>query len=512
MKKTKTGQSKTRDLFELISDLKEDEVGAFVKSSRKKDGTPGYLEFFSYLRQHVEEGILKEQIFEDKIRIDVVERLKISENYQSLSRNLYRSLLAFLAEEYRKKETVDWRQKVTQGLDEVEALSSRMFFKQAAARLDQVEAMIPEQPERYVWNDLWPITRLGALKFWLQSQVDFLTLTKDQKTLHQLSRLVDYFRSDFRPKGEHHPFSLLRLEGEQMFIFRMINAMLIAKGDDRKRLKALNATIKSLESKNGLKGFLKHHSKDVPNAELKMKLLNVFIYRLALRKVGLLLDIGDLDAALKALERFQKSAEGELNLALVMMMSLQQQEIGLSRMIQIKSESSGFQKLEAEYFYSERLIEDMPIRMEFNSALIQAYIGNYDESLRRTKVLLKERAGRSARKSLIIELKLLEAVLEIQVADKRNDFNYESIRRINDAVKNHDGNSFEKLATRVIKVIGEWASDHHWQKLHLEKEQELVQQLKLAMNTSNPLHQFIIYWINLIQGSTVTMDDFLGFV
>ncbi len=511
MKKTKTGQSKTQDVFELISDLKELEVGAFVKASRKKDGAPGYLEFFMYLRQQVDEGILKEQIFEDKIRVDVIERLKISENYQSLCRNLYRSLLAFLAEEYRNKETVDWRQKVTQGLDEVEALASRMFFEQAAARLDQVEAMIPAQPERYVWNDLWPITRLGALKFWLKSHVDFLALTKDQKALDQLSHLTDYFRHDFRPTGEPNLFSLLRLEGEQMFIFRMINSMLEAKDNDEKRLKLLNSSINRLESKNGLKEILSRYSKDIPDDATKKKLLNVFIYRLVLRKVGLLMDKGDLDAALKTLDRFQKSAEGELNLALVMLMSLQQQEIGLSRRIQVKSDSSGFQKLEAEYFYSERLIEDMPIRLEFNSALIQAYIGNYDEALRRTSVLLKERAGRSARKSLIIELKLLEAVLQIQVAAKRNDFNHESIRRMNDAVKNHDGNSFEKLAVKLIKVLGEWASDHRWQKHHLEKEQELVQQLTRAMNISNPLHQFVVYWINLIQGSTVTIDDFLGF-
>lgn len=500
MNRTKTKKSKTEDLYELIKSFSEEETAGLLVFATRKKKDPEYLKLFTHLKQlSDEQKLLVEQIHEPSIKVAVVgpEQEQWSA-YRSLCRNLYKILVAYLAEAHLKKEANSWRPKVNRGLDEVEALSDRRFFAQAAAKLAQLEALIPSNPERYAWNDLWPITRLALLKFFLKDQVDFLSMTKDQEMMMQLSSLTGSFRQTFSTNQSESMYSRLKAEGEQMFLFRLLNQMDSSKEKDKRRLKVLNAAIKRHEPKEGVISIIQKHKKDIQNSAFKTRLLRVYFYRLSLRKVGLLLDMGQLQEALDEINNFRKSSKGDLSFATTMLVSTQQGEIGLARAINVKKELPA-SPFEAKFFYTDNLIEDMPIRIEFNGVLAQAYSENYKEAHRRTQVLLKERVGRTARKSMIIELKLLDTLLQIELAAEKGSFKHETIRQLNDAIKNHNGNPFEKLARKVLEELGSWATHRFEQQQWLKQNETLLQKLRDASNLSNPLHQFFLFWIGRLK-------------
>ncbi len=502
MKKTKSGQSKTEDLYELIMAFSPEEVDRFRQFARRKKEEAVYLELFDFMRKLFDkENLQIEQIREAKIRNEMaVSEAEKPGRYQSLCRNLYRSLLAFMAEERRKGDNVAWRQKVTAGLDEVEVLASKLFFKQAASRLAQVQKLIPERREGYVWADMLPVTRFVGLKFWLKDKVDFLALTKDDQAIKMLHHFSSTTSQLATQPIEKDFFRVLGLDAENMFFFRLIHEALLTKKDDKKRIELLDRVLKRFSSrkKEILAAIKQRQGEDAVDSG-RLHLMNILIYRYSLDKALLLLQAGELEEAFKELERFRNSAEGELNLATMMLLAIHQQELGLSRMIRSKSKEIPLFDFTARYLYTERLIEDLPVRLELNEVLVKAYMGDFQEARKRVGILIKKRSGNTAWKPFIIEFKIMEAILHFEAATTRSDFDSDTLRRLNDAVKNHDGTLFERSVMKILNALGQWASDRHSQQHYLKEHLATLEALKKARNESNPLHQFVIHWLDKIQ-------------
>lgn len=502
MKKTKTNQSKTEELYELVASLSPAEVIGFEQYAKRKRSNPEYWRLFDHLKKiHTEQKQVVEQIREGEIKALVVgTNQELWGSYRSLCRNLYRSLLAFLTEDYKSREEIQWREKVMKGLDEVEALADRKFYKQAASRLIQVEQWVPARPNGFPWEDLSPITRLGTLKLWLSGLVNFLQITKDDEAMSRLYSIAHIFRSPTSPTEPKDLLSRLNLEGRKMFIFRVIQQILTTENSDQERLSLMNDELKRIQSSVGLEKLLKRYANSISDAALKSRLLSAFTNRLSLRKVGLLLDMGKLGEALNEMNRFQRCSEHELAFSALMLLSAQQQEIGLARAISKSNRTSEF-SLEAEYLYTEQLIQDLPIRVEVNAVLMQASNGEYQEALDRTIILMKKRLASTARKSFVIELKFLECVSKIELAASGDKFDFECIRRLRDAIHNHDGTDFEKAALKIIDGVGYWVGNRRSQKHWLIENEEHIKTLKQAINPSNPLHQFFLYWTRRIRDS-----------
>ena len=102
MKKTKTNQSKTEELYELVTSFTDAEVAEFEQHAKRKRSQTEYWRLFDHLRKiHAEKGLAVEQIREPEIKASVVGTGEEWGSYRSLTRSLYRNLLRFLAERYR---------------------------------------------------------------------------------------------------------------------------------------------------------------------------------------------------------------------------------------------------------------------------------------------------------------------------------------------------------------------------------------------------------------------------
>lgn len=498
MKKTKTNQSKTEELYELVTSFSDAEVAEFEQHAKRKRSQTEYWRLFDHMRKiHVEGGLAVEQIREPEIKASVVGTGEEWGSYRSLTRNLYRNLLDFLAERYRNQAEIQWREKVMRGLDEVEVLADRKFYKQAAARLIQVEQWVPAQTSGLPWKDLSPILRLGALKIWLNALVDFLQVVADDEARANLYSIAHIFRHPSSPMTQKNLFVHLNLSGEKMLMFRIVAQMLEVEKNDRQQLRLLDGALKELQSPTGFEKLLKRYAGSFPDGPLKSRLLAAFTMRLSLRKVGLLIDKGELHEALNEMDRFRKNTEHDLSIAMLMLLSTQIQEIGLAQAISKSKDAHGY-NLEAEYAYTEQLIQDLPTRIEINAALVHAYHGDYAEALARTEKLMKTRLGPNARKAFVVELKVLECVLRIELAPSET-FDYECIRRLDRAIHNHQGEAFEKAALQVIEGVGQWAGDRSQQTYWLKDHGAEVAALRQATNRSNPLHQFLLYWTKRVR-------------
>lgn len=499
MKKTKTNQSKTEELYELVTSFTDAEVAEFEQHAKRKRSQTEYWRLFDYMRKiHVERGLAVEQIREPEIKASVVgTEEKEWGSYRSLTRNLYRSLLRFLAERYRNQAEIQWREKVMRGLDEVEVLADRKFYKQAAARLIQVEQWIPAQSGGLPWQDLSPILRLGALKIWLNGLVDFLQIANDDETRAYLYSIAHIFRSPKSPDSDKNLLAHLRLSGEKMLMFRIISQMSEVEENDRQQLRVLDGALKDLQSPTGFEKLLKRYGGAFPDARLKSRIMTAFSASLSLRKVRLRIDRGELREALIEMDRFRKNTEHDLSIAMLMLLSTQIQEIGLAQAIDKSKDTHGYH-LEAEYVYTEQLIQDLPIRIEINAALVRAYHGDNAEALQRTETLMKTRLGPDARKAFVVELKVLECVLRIELAPSEK-FDYECIRRLRTAIHNHQGEAFEKAALQIIEGVGNWAGNRSQQTQWLKDHTAEVAALRQAANRSNPLHQFLLHWTKWVR-------------
>lgn len=500
MKTTKTGGSISQDIMDIICTFEQEQFLAFEKFAKEKRKKTDYGYLFDYMYQLKEAGETSDTHNEAKVKNWFLQ-FKKKENpryFRDASETLYKRLVAFMGQTYKRQEQEKWRLELAKGLDEVEALMANNLKQHALAHFLNIEKKIPGKNEisRYHWNDTSVIMRAACLKVALcnYDSKELLSMSDRENVLMKLNKSFEHFYTwqDHLPT-ESNVFQLLNLEQEQHFAFRLLHLY----GQQYDSLKdqmegidgILGTEIPLILSKRPNyypdQGKLEAISQEHKAFWLIQKMV-LHLDNMEFRQVG-------IDRK-NTLEAFQEISEQIFNKALLANIQNMYMQLGLVAAIGQKEEGETVleylkENLDALYLFTEKEIAELPLRLELNTAIYDFVLGAVTKCDKRITQLLQTR-----KQNKILDLRVLECLVHFELEKENAD---DLMRRFRNLVKKRENIAFEAAFSRLFSELARWSGKDGRIPI-LKREQKAVVKLEKSANPYNPVHQLVLDWIKKV--------------
>lgn len=494
------GQSLLENTVELMADMEEQDRKEFLNFSRKKSrrSEKRYIKLFEKLWKEIQSGNGVDEIEREKLQKWCLEK-NISKNFGQLVRELYRLILTFIGEQFKKEEDEKWKIEIENGLYVVQALMKKGFNSQAGMLINKLEEKIPERPDYRPWHEFSMIVKLASLRVRLAERTGFVKATEEDTFLAMLSKnnWPTRHNSD-EYKGAENVFNRY---SDQIFYLKIYMDSIEKNIFWEKYQKDLGLIINDIPNRTrNLGPYSLKYPVNYFHIPVEQYLENCFWN---LHGYGQALENGMYKDALRFLSQLVPHVDREetkniLDLAIVAWMGCLSYE---TRLIEYWNKS---QELEQEedleknipfsfqiYQYTTELIQYLPHRLEMNRILMLMFLGDFEQA---STLIAKMYQIGDLPLYIISRLRILETLTWMQLSrpevSERTKTTYNYFRKKKEF-------PFEIAIASILNKCSGWHRSY-WKTQIEEKCSMDMKKMKEHLNFTDPLHHFFMAWVQEI--------------
>jgi hypothetical protein len=468
MNLAKNGKTAFQNLFIVIQNLTDAERNLFANDLKKKNEDSRFSQLYKLTLDLIEKKKTSLTIDEQEIK-DYCEKT-FTNNFNKLVENLYKNLLLYISEQFKKDEWKEWQLKANQSLLEVETLCARELYSQAVAHLLKLESWLKNDKRFHEWfyDDFGIYARMANLKVNLAVKnfhQNFYTLNELDRILHNLLQLGYYFYSHNITEPNAYDFDLHKLIG-----YQLLTKYFQENHEINNSITAIDRVIPCVKSIYG-------------DDKTATKLI---VNYLKLKKIILLAQQGETD---RIIGINLKDELSENKILSVMMMEELLRDIILIDSIRTPKAK---RIKDSDYYidfllYSDAKIENTALRIEVNRSIIFFLSGKNLECIKSIHSLVKrDKTIMQKENALFLDLLFLELIAGL----KKGDYDVgllDDIRTLSDA--NSESN-FERLA---IDILFKWSKlPDYMKKLFPNEHVDELKKLENTMLKTKVIHHLIL--------------------
>lgn len=435
MNVAKNKTSALKNLFIIIQGLNNHEIELFSKFLKEKRKRTKNDYLLNYIVNLIKDGYILDTLDESSIKKEFLNTDKTT-NFNKLVENLYSKLLIFISKQFKKDNWKKWQLEANQKLLEIEALSSRKHYSQAKAEIKRLENNIKKNKkfQECIYDDITIYSRLAHLKINLKRfNEKIYSIDETDNLLHNLLQTGQYFYNNQLKNSNMHSFDEHRLLG-----YSILAKYFQGKNEFSESISSIDNV--EIAIRNG-KNF-DNYSKNV--------LLDYF----NLLKIFLQIRNGETSKIENQMSLLRRNTI-DPTLISTMLNEFMIKEI---KQVVLKNDSLNNKVEQNLYidllFYSSDQINNIPYRLEMNTAILMYIKNNYKDSLLIIKVLKSKKDLKSRTNHLFLELLFFELLCKKNDLEKNgNDYDLHALldNSINPILRNRNELIFEKKATKILR-------------------------------------------------------------